>query len=255
LKALILAAGRGHRLQPFTRATPKCLLPLETHETILQRQVRLLTQAGVDRIVVVAGFGFGQVRASLTHDGRVQVIYNPFHEVADNLISLWAARSHMDEDLLIVNGDNVFHPDLPRHLLQPIAPDCQLLVQHKDSYDDDDMKVKIRAGLLHRIGKDLPAGQIDAESVGLLSFRGRGVEHLHAILEESVQADRAMSSYYLDGIQRLASSGISIHCVDTGTLPWADVDTPVDLATVRQNLDHFVRLNNDDAMQRSTRLA
>lgn len=255
MKALILAAGRGHRLQPFTRTTPKCLLPVEAHETILQRQVRLLTQAGVDRIVVVAGFGFPQVQAALAHDHRVRVIYNPFHEVADNLISLWAARSHMDEDLLIVNGDNVFHPDLPRHLLQPIAPDCQLLVQYKDSYDDDDMKVRIRAGLLQRIGKDLPAGQIDAESVGLLSFRGRGVEHLHAILEEAVQAERAMSSYYLDGIQRLASGGIAIHCVDTGTLPWADVDTPSDLVSVRHNLDHFVRLDGVDATHRSTRLA
>ncbi|MBT3343968.1 MAG: phosphocholine cytidylyltransferase family protein [Gemmatimonadetes bacterium] len=253
MKALILAAGRGHRLWPCTSETPKCLLSLEEHETILQRQIRLLGNAGVERIVVVAGFGFSQVRTAVAHDPRVQVVYNPFFGVADNLISLWAARPHMDEDLLIVNGDNVFHPDLPGHLLRPIAPDCQLLVQRKSYYDDDDMKVSIRSGLLQSIGKQLPPEQIDAESIGLLSFRGRGVDQLHAILEEAVQAEQAMSSYYLDGIQRLANGGIGVHCVDAGRLPWADVDTPHDLATVRHSMDRFVRC--DDDSHQSTRTA
>ena len=239
MKALILAAGRGRRLWPYTRQTPKCLLTIEPQVSILQRQISLLSAAGVDRIVVVAGFGFEQVRASTAGDSHVRVMYNPFYAVADNLISLWAARAEMDDDLLIVNGDNVFHPDMLTYLLQPVASNCQLLVQKKPRYDDDDMKVTIRAGSLQAIGKELPAECIDAASVGLLGFRGAGVGQLHEILEEAVQVEGAMSSYYLDGIQRLAQGGISIQCVDSEQVPWADIDRPQDLAKVREQLDRF----------------
>jgi L-glutamine-phosphate cytidylyltransferase len=255
LKALILAAGRGRRLLPYTHQTPKCLLALEPQVTILQRQIALLSAAGIDRIVVVAGFGFDQIRAATAGDSRVRIMYNPFYAVADNLISLWAARGEMDEDLLIINGDNVFHPDLPSFLLKPIAADCQLLVQQKMTYDDDDMKVCIRSGRLQAIGKDLPATQTDAESVGLLSFRGQGVAQLYGILEEAVQSERAMTSYYLDGIQRLASSGIGIQCVDIGPLPWEDIDTPQDLARVRSDPGRFGPHNARNTARPSTRVA
>ena len=57
MKALILAAGRGHRLRPHTNRTPKCLLTIEPGVSILHRQIALLTRAGVDRIIVIAGFG------------------------------------------------------------------------------------------------------------------------------------------------------------------------------------------------------
>ncbi len=255
LKALILAAGRGRRLWPYTRHTPKCLLTLEPDVTILQRQISLLASAGVDRIVVVAGFGFDQIRSATAGDSHVRVMYNPFYAVADNLISLWAARGEMDEDLLIINGDNVFHPELPSFLLRPVAADCQLLVQQKGDYDDDDMKVSIRSGRLQAIGKDLPCHQVNAESVGLLSFRGAGVAQLHGILEESVQSERAMTSYYLDGIQRLAHSGVGVHCVDIGSLPWEDIDTPQDLGRVRRHLSRFGPHGTRSGHLPSTRLA
>ena len=125
MNALILAAGQGRRLWPYTSECPKCLLTLGTH-SILEHQLVRLSAAGIDQVTVVAGFGLDAMRhevGRLHLDGMsVQVVYNPFFAVADNLISLWAARAEMGDDFLVLNGDNVFHPDIPHFLLGPAPP-------------------------------------------------------------------------------------------------------------------------------------
>ena len=50
-KAIVLAAGHGTRLRPFTCATPKPLMPV-WGETMLERIVKMLRERGVDDIVV-----------------------------------------------------------------------------------------------------------------------------------------------------------------------------------------------------------
>ena len=61
-KAVVLAAGHGTRLRPFTCATPKPLMPV-WGETMLARVVALLRERGVDDIVVNAHHLNEQVRA------------------------------------------------------------------------------------------------------------------------------------------------------------------------------------------------
>ena len=61
-KAVVLAAGHGTRLRPFTCATPKPLMPV-WGETMLSRIVALLRERGVDDIVVNAHHLHEQVRA------------------------------------------------------------------------------------------------------------------------------------------------------------------------------------------------
>ena len=48
---------------------------------------------------------------------QVNTIFNPFFEVADNLASCWIARSAMDRDFLLLNGDTVFDGSLLAQVL------------------------------------------------------------------------------------------------------------------------------------------
>ena len=60
-KAVVLAAGHGTRLRPFTCATPKPLMPV-WGETMLERIVRMLRERGVDDIVVNSHHLHEQIR-------------------------------------------------------------------------------------------------------------------------------------------------------------------------------------------------
>jgi len=54
-EAVIVAAGRGRRLMPLTKTTPKCLLSIGK-ETILDHQLTLLESIGIEKVILVTGF-------------------------------------------------------------------------------------------------------------------------------------------------------------------------------------------------------
>ena len=246
MNALILAAGRGRRLWPYTAERPKCLLSLGP-QTILEHQLERLAAAGVRQITVVAGFRIDEVRQQLQAVSpaslRVRVVYNPFYAVSDNLISLWAARAEMSDDVLLLNGDNVFHPDILARLTSDDLGPCTLLVHRRSCYGEDDMKVALDGDRLQHIGKDLSAAQTAAGSIGIMRFTGPGVDLLRDVLEEAVQGDGALRNYYLDVVQRMADAGCAVRCHDIGELPWRDVDTPGDLLDVRAGYERFVAVD------------
>ncbi len=237
MKALILAAGQGRRLWPFTRDCPKCLLPLGG-PSILEQQLSHLEQAGVGQVVLICGFRVDSIRrAAAAYGGHlhIKIVYNPFYADADNLISLWVARCEMDQDFLLLNGDNVFHPGIVERLLDADEM-CCLMTDHKTFYDDDDMKLQFRNDRICRIGKSLPAEFTDAESIGIMQFNDAGVEALRQVLEEAVLEERALNDCFLNCIQRLIDHDFPVNHRDIAGLPWADVDTPEDLRLVRRNL-------------------
>ena len=240
MKALILAAGQGHRLWPFTADRPKCLLTVGP-TTILERQLEHLEQVGIDEVVLVCGYGVDRISESLgrrSSHQRLKVLYNPFYAVSDNLISLWVARSEMDQDFDLLNGDNVFHPGIVQRLLE-VDDLCCLMGDARVIYDDDAMKLQLRGNRVLQIGKGLARAVTNAESVGIMRFAGAGVELIRRMLEEIVLDETALRSYFPDSVQRLISQGYPVICHDVDGLPWADVDTPEDLREVRRRADEY----------------
>lgn len=239
MKALILAAGRGRRLWPFTAERPKCLLEVGGI-TLLERQLHNLRAAGLQRIVVVCGFGVEKIRSVVDAlpFADVKLLYNPFYAISDNLISLWVARSEMDEDLILLNGDNIFHPGSVQALLQQRAP-CSLLAARKARYADDDMKLYLDGECVSHIGKSLDCRRTDAESLGMLSFRDRGAAALRQALEQIVLNDSALSSHFPSVIQHMIDTGQPFTSCFARPFACSDVDTPADLARVRSELHRY----------------
>ena len=240
MKALILAAGQGRRLWPFTTDCPKCLLSIGSR-TILEQQLHYLEWAGIDEAVLVCGFGAEYIDRQLEdYAGAllIKTLYNPFYAISDNLISLWVARSEMEGPLVLLNGDGVFHPKIFQRLLLSDTTSC-LMVDHKQTYDSDDMKVQLDNGRVVRIGKSLPLNTVDAASIGLMKFSAAALESLRHTLEEMISDETAMNSYFLEGIQRLVDRGFAVDTCAVDGLPWADVDTPEDLHHVRQHALNF----------------
>lgn len=230
MKAIILSAGQGRRLLPFTERIPKCIVPVQG-QPLIGWQIDVLQQCGIDQISVVVGYGADQVDKLLarTCDPRhIRTLYNPFFDSADNLISCWAARIEMEEDFLLLNGDTLFEAAVLERLLDAPQHPVTLAVDCKEHYDDDDMKV-IRAGeRLVRVGKKLPLDEVNAESIGLMIFRGDGPRLFRETIERALRDAQALKQWYLSLIDTMADRGV-VWTRSIEGLGWAEVDCPADL--------------------------
>lgn len=230
MKALILSAGQGSRLLPLTEGRPKCLLPLGDKSAI-EWQIWALQQGGVNEIVVVLGYHAPDVEIVLRRlespNLKIRTIYNPFYKLADNLASCWLARHEMDKDFVIVNGDTLFEPAIFQRLrASPSAP-ITVTVDQKETYDSDDMKVKTDGTRLLDIGKALPLDQVNAESIGMLFFRGDGPKLFADKLDEIMHTPDGVKWWYLRAIGQIAQEAEVQTCSIKG-LKWGEIDFPAD---------------------------
>jgi choline kinase len=230
MNAVILSAGQGKRLLPLTANKPKCLLDLEG-QSIIEWQIDELAKSGINRISVVVGYHAERVEQLLHRrygNDRVEVIYNPTYSWADNLFSCWVARGEMGDDFVLLNGDTLLESAVLRRLMNaPIQP-VTVVTHKKPNYDADDMKVSLQGDRLVDIGKKLAAGNVDAESIGMILFREKGPLMFRKAVEKALQDPAAIKKWYLSVIARMAQS-VPVWTISANGLQWCEVDFPADL--------------------------
>lgn len=232
-RAVILSAGKGSRLLPHTANRPKCLLDC-SGQSLLEWQLDALIEGGITDITIVTGFMSELVDEVIARRAderaRIDAVFNPFYHVAENVGSVWMARSAMQEDFLILNGDTLIGADIVRRLVAGATAPITVTVDVKPSYDDDDMKVERAGDLLVRIGKTLV--KCDAESIGFLAFRGEGRAAFVESVEAIMHRPEGTTSWYLKVIDGLAPTGL-VSTLSINGLEWGEVDYPADLDRAR----------------------
>ena len=238
--AIILSAGQGKRLLPLTETRPKCMLAV-AGKPILEWQVAALLAAGIDRISIITGFNSGLIEEHANDRfgadlDRINIVFNPFYSVSDNLASCWMARHAMDGDFLLLNGDTLFEPALLDTVLNsPVAP-VTLTVDYKDRYDNDDMRVELEDSMVRAVSKTLPDEHTMAESIGLLYFRGTGSALFRDHLDRQMKQGTGLRLWFLSVVDELARQSLVRACGISG-LRWCEIDFKRDL----ENAEDVVR--------------
>jgi choline kinase len=224
VKGVILAAGRGARLNGAESQMPKCLVTLGG-ETMLARNIRLLRAAGIDDIVVVIGCAAETVRQSCQH---VTFVENARFAETNSLYSLWLARHLLTGGCLVMNCDVLIHPQLLTDLLSARHDDALLVDYGGDAQvlGEEEMKIRVRRGRVVEMSKTMDPADADGENLGVVKFgeAGAGV-----LLEEM---DRIVKAGELMAWAPRAFTGFAarrdLHAIGTRGLPWLEIDFPED---------------------------
>lgn len=230
MKAIILSAGQGRRLLPLTAENPKCLLEIGG-QSLLEWQLQELTKCGIDQVAVVVGFAAEKVEALIQRQGHgswVHTIFNPFYSVADNLGSCWVARHDMTEEFILLNGDTLFESSIPQQLLASPRRPVTLVTDSKKTYDADDMKVILDGEKLAKVGKTIPIGETQGESIGMMVFRDEGPKIFRQAVEQGMRRSESLKKWYLSIIDELAQQGV-VWTIGIQGLRWAEIDNSADL--------------------------
>jgi choline kinase len=238
---MVLAAGAGRRLRPDTDNLPKALLPVAGETTILDIALRNLAAVGLSEVVVVVGYAAHVVAdrtADLekTHGVTLDLVHNDRAEEWNNAYSLWLAREHFGQGVLLVNGDTVHPVSIENTLLAARQQDDQadliLAIDDVKKLADEEMKVVLdERGLLRRITKQMDPAQAHGEYIGATLIEPAAALPLAEALEATWRRDPGL--YYEDGYQELVDRGGDVAVAPIGDVEWVEVDDHRDLRRAR----------------------
>ena len=236
---MVLAAGAGRRLEPLTADLPKTLLPVDGERTILDVALRNLRAAGMEEVVVVTGFAAHRIeerKADLeaAHDLRLELVYNAKALEWNNAYSLWVARDHFDQGVILCNGDTVHPGSVEESVLNARGDDDLVLaVDDVKTLGEEEMKVHVsQEGYLDRINKALDPRTAQGEYIGITLIEPHAADALADALEATFTRDPQL--YYEDGFQELADRGGKVRAAPIGDVEWVEVDDHDDLARARE---------------------
>lgn len=235
MKLIILAAGKGERLMPLTRNTPKPLLNLGSGLTLLETQLNAIKESKlIDEVIIVTGYLADQVDAKIKlykENGlKIKTIYNPFYNMSNNLISLWMARHEMTADFMITNGDNVYETSVYSEVIENSGKGIFITTCDNDNFIDEDMKVIMDGDRVKRVSKQIVNEEADKESIGLAKIKGDEFCQIFvSVLDELVREEEYIKRFWLEVFNRMSKKGIAVNTVDIDRTKWQEVDFHMDV--------------------------
>ena len=242
MRAILLAAGRGARLQQSTgEQFPKCLLRFDG-VTLLERHLRMLDAAGVAQIVLALGFQSKQVEAELDRlqlGVDTEIVLNSHWELGSVLtVHTTAEALTRGSDVLLMDADVLYDERILGALAEGDHVN-RLLIDRDFEAGEEPVKLCVKDGVPVELRKQLPAGlQCDTigESVGFFRFRENTARRLAEIVAGYVASGRSSMPHEEAVRDLLLEGGHEFDIADVTGAPWIEIDFPNDVVRARDEI-------------------
>ena len=169
MKALILNSGLGSRMGVLTSEHPKCMTEISAKETILSRQLILLSELGIRDVVITTGL-FDAVLVnycqSLETPLHFTFVKNPRYAETNYIYSIYCARDYLDDDILLMHGDLVFEYEV---LERVMASDFSCMtVSSTLPLPEKDFKAVVSGGMVKKVGIEFFNDAMEAQALSKL---------------------------------------------------------------------------------------
>ncbi|MCX4750609.1 phosphocholine cytidylyltransferase family protein [Kitasatospora sp. NBC_01287] len=243
---LVLAAGAGRRLRPYTDTLPKALVPVDGERTVLDLTLGNFAEVGLREAAIVVGYRKEAVyerqeALEQKYGVKLTLVENDKAEEWNNAYSLWCARDLFGEGLLLANGDTVHPASVQRTMLdgndrliaEGRAPGILLALDTVKSLADEEMKVvadPVKG--MQKITKLMDPLDATGEYIGVTVINPSAAAELARALRTTFERDPQL--YYEDGYQELVDGGFRIDVQPIGEVSWVEVDNHADLTKARE---------------------
>ncbi|TGB15032.1 phosphocholine cytidylyltransferase family protein [Streptomyces sp. MZ04] len=237
---LVLAAGAGRRLRPYTDTLPKALVPVDGDTTILDLTLGNFAEIGLTEVAIIVGYKKEAVydrKAALEakYGLKLTLIDNDKAEEWNNAYSLWCGRDAIKHTVILANGDTV-HPVSVEKTLLAARGDGKKIILALDTVKnlaDEEMKVIVDPEKgVQKITKLMDPASATGEYIGVTLIEGEAADELADALKTTFERDPDL--YYEDGYQELVNRGFKVDVEPIGDVKWVEIDNHEDLAKGRE---------------------
>ena len=244
MKAIIIAAGMGTRLNPLTETKPKCMLELNG-KTLLQHQIDALRTAGIDEIALIKGY-----KKEVINYPDITYYVNDNYRNNNILHSLFYAEESMRDEFIAAYSDIFYTESIVERLLST-EKDISIVVdidwrgyyaeRTNHPVEEAENVIFDADNNVIKIGKILPdKNAVHGEFIGMMKCSRKGAHifktYFHKLKKvysgkPFQRAGTFENAYLTDIFQDMADNGIKINCViiEKG---WAEIDTVEDYGNV-----------------------
>jgi len=235
-RAVILAAGKGNRLQSLTADIPKCLVEV-CGVPLLDRALHALASQGVGEAVIVIGYRGEAIRdhiGSCFAGVDIRYLEAPNFETTNNIRSLWDARDYLDQDILLLEADIVFDPAAITALLRESGSGAAVAPYHHSLSGTVVRRDSDKRVTSFTLGAD-QSGQFDAadtfKTVNIYLLREQLLrDHVVPRLCRAIEGGH-VHGYYESILRDCVADGslTDLAAVDVSASRWYEIDDSRDL--------------------------
>ncbi|WP_326656263.1 phosphocholine cytidylyltransferase family protein [Streptomyces sp. NBC_00385] len=237
---LVLAAGAGRRLRPYTDTLPKALVPVDGEKTVLDLTLANFAEIGLTEVAIVVGYRKEAVydrkeELEAKYGLKLTLVDNDKAEEWNNAYSLWCAREVLKRGVILANGDTVHPVSVERTLLDARGKGQKIILalDTVKNLADEEMKVITDGDKgVRRITKLMDPATATGEYIGVTLIEAEAAEELADALKATFERDPDL--YYEDGYQELVNRGFTVDVAPIGEVTWVEIDNHDDLAKGRE---------------------
>ncbi len=227
--AVILAAGRGTRLQPYTFDIPKGFMQVG-NEKLIERSVRLLKENGIKNVIIGTGHLHEHYEKFAAENG-LKTFLSPHFATTGSFHTLIYGSGLIEGDFLLLESDLLYHSDAIKSLIADKRKDIILTSGFTQS--NDEVFVEMKDELLINLSKKKEElHTIDAELVGIWKLSLGLLEKLklhHAKAEDGRNKDYEMAITQL-------SKEHDIGVLKLENLIWCEIDNQEHLERAKEKI-------------------
>lgn len=236
MKAIILAAGEGKRLRPYTNDKPKCMVDV-CGSSLIERQLSVLKSEGIDDIVIVGGY-----KSHMLHPYSDKILENVSYSDTNMVWTLFCAVEQLQGDILICYGDIVYSRNILKSLLNSTSDIATTVDMEWESYwkarnenilsDAETLRLDDNGCILEIGRRPMTVDEIEGQYMGLIKLNNKGTSVFksvfHGALECGLMGETVRDAYMTDLLQEVINSGSCVQSVPVRG-EWVEVDTVSDL--------------------------
>lgn len=241
MKAIILAAGMGTRLEAVSGGIPKCMVKV-AGVPLINRMMERIEQAGIDDLIIVTGFKAELLEAhvrslALPLARKAIFVHNDRFADMGNFYSLLVAEEAVaGESFIKLDGDVLVDRDILPKVLTAPGP-AALAVERRDGMGAEEMKVRVDAsGRIVELNKRMDPALALGEYIGVDRVDAELGPTVFAKLRELIDLGET-NEYYERAYERLLQTGTPWQVADITGCQWAEIDDAKDLAHANQMLE------------------
>jgi len=229
---VILAAGIGSRLRPYTDIRPKCMMRV-AGKAIIAWQLEAFRKAGVVNVIIVAGYLHELVEKLVEEitDMNITVLINHDFNTTNNMYSLYMTKDYArGKDFVLLNGDVVLHGNIMENLVNQKESD--FICVDVGKYVEESMKVVLdeSAGILVDISKKISPEDSYGNSIDLYRFSHSSSNLLFEECHRVIVVNKNLKDWSEVALQTLLQTrAMRMRPLGIDGLPWVEIDNTDDL--------------------------